>query len=158
VFNLLRNSPSWEAFVSEVHGPSSSKKTLSPIQLESSWRPTSTASHASSRTKTGPWNCLMNAWPAVATGQPLNTEISSGKNGGLCRERFLCGAPLLRGTTLAWTPVIPLGIKEERDRRARLVVDHTWFLINQHTLEWTKEAMQFGGALYRIPEDLPRRP
>jgi hypothetical protein len=42
----------------------------------------------------------------------------------------------------------PLGIKEERDRRARLVVDHTWFLINQHTLEWTtKEAMQFGGAL-----------
>jgi hypothetical protein len=45
----------------------------------------------------------------------------------------------------------PLGIKEERDRRARLVVDHTWFLINQHTLEWTtKEAMQFGGALYRI--------
>jgi hypothetical protein len=41
-----------------------------------------------------------------------------------------------RGTTLAWTPVIPLGIKEEQDR-ARLVVDHTWFLINQHTLEWT---------------------
>lgn len=45
----------------------------------------------------------------------------------------------------------PLGIKEERDRRARLVVDHTWFLVNQNTLELTpKEAMQFGGALYRV--------
>jgi hypothetical protein len=45
----------------------------------------------------------------------------------------------------------PLGIKEERDRRARLVVDHTWFGVNQNTVEYTtKEAMQFGGTLYRI--------
>jgi hypothetical protein len=51
VFKLLRNSPSWEAFVSEVHGPSSSKRTWNPIQLESSWRPHQHGSHASSRTR-----------------------------------------------------------------------------------------------------------
>lgn len=45
----------------------------------------------------------------------------------------------------------PLGIKEERDRRPRLVVDHTWHGVNDSTIEYTtKEAMQFGGALYRI--------
>ena len=45
----------------------------------------------------------------------------------------------------------PLGVKEERERRPRLVVDHTWFGVNDATVPHTpKEAMQFGAALPRI--------
>jgi hypothetical protein len=45
----------------------------------------------------------------------------------------------------------PLGIKEERERKPRLVCDHSFFGINHHTLTHTPpEAMQFGGTLPRI--------
>ena len=45
----------------------------------------------------------------------------------------------------------PLGCKEERERRPRLVCDHTSFGLNQCTyLRTPEEAMQFGGALGRI--------
>jgi len=45
----------------------------------------------------------------------------------------------------------PLGTKEERDRRARLVVDHSWFLINELTKAYLyPEVMQFGGTLPRL--------
>ena len=45
----------------------------------------------------------------------------------------------------------PLGVKEERDRRPRLVVDHTFYEINDNTQVLVPlEAMQFGGALERL--------
>ena len=47
--------------------------------------------------------------------------------------------------------ISPLGVKEERERKPRLVCDHSFFGVNQHTLLRTPpEAMQFGGALHRI--------
>ena len=45
----------------------------------------------------------------------------------------------------------PLGIKEERERKPRLVCDHSFFGINQNTITRTPpEAMQFGGTLQRV--------
>ncbi len=45
----------------------------------------------------------------------------------------------------------PLGVKEERARKARLICDHSFFGINQGTvLRTPSEAMQFGGTLNRI--------
>lgn len=45
----------------------------------------------------------------------------------------------------------PLGIKEERDRRPRLVVDHTFHGVNQATAPLSpEEAMQYGATLHRI--------
>ena len=45
----------------------------------------------------------------------------------------------------------PSGVKDERDRRPRLVVDHTFFFVNRDTLALApKESMQFGQALPRI--------
>lgn len=47
--------------------------------------------------------------------------------------------------------ISPLGAKEERERRPRLICDHTFFGVNQHTLLRTPpEAMQFGGTLERV--------
>ena len=44
--------------------------------------------------------------------------------------------------------ISPLGVKEERERKPRLVCDHSFFGVNQHTLLRTPpEAMQFGGTL-----------
>jgi hypothetical protein len=45
----------------------------------------------------------------------------------------------------------PLAVKDEVNRRPRVLVDHTWFGINEHTInELPPEVMQFGGALPRI--------
>jgi len=45
----------------------------------------------------------------------------------------------------------PAGVKPERDRRPRLVGDHSWFPVNDLTLpNVLKEAMQFGRALQRL--------
>jgi hypothetical protein len=46
----------------------------------------------------------------------------------------------------------PLAVKDEGEkRRPRVLVDHTWFGVNEHTVtELPPEVMQFGGALPRI--------
>jgi len=45
----------------------------------------------------------------------------------------------------------PAQIKEERDRRPRFIADHRTLGVNDHTLPVApKEAMQFGGTLYRL--------
>jgi hypothetical protein len=46
----------------------------------------------------------------------------------------------------------PLAVKDEGEkRRTRVLVDHTWFGVNEHTLtELPPEVMQFGSALPRI--------
>ena len=47
--------------------------------------------------------------------------------------------------------ISPLGVKEERERKPRLVCDHSFFGVNQTTaLRTPPEAMQFGGTLSRI--------
>lgn len=45
----------------------------------------------------------------------------------------------------------PIGIVPQRDRRPRIIVDYSYYLVNLETLELTAhEAMQFGTALKRI--------
>ena len=45
----------------------------------------------------------------------------------------------------------PAAVKDERDRKPRLLCDHSWYPVNETTLPHAPpEAMQFGGALHRI--------
>ena len=45
----------------------------------------------------------------------------------------------------------PVAVKEEVNRRPWVIVDHTWFGVNGHTVvELPPQVMQFGGALSRI--------
>jgi hypothetical protein len=45
----------------------------------------------------------------------------------------------------------PMAVKEEFNRRPRVLVDHTWFGVNEHTVpDLPKEVMQFGGTLPRL--------
>ena len=49
----------------------------------------------------------------------------------------------------------PAAVKDERDRKPRLLCDHSWFPIIDTTLPHVPlEAMQFGGALPRILSDV----
>ena len=57
----------------------------------------------------------------------------------------------------------PAAVKDERDRKPRLLCDHSWYGINDQTLPHVPpEAMQFGGALQRLLRAIrranPRRP
>ena len=47
---------------------------------------------------------------------------------------------------------VPLAVKDEGEKRQpRVIVDHTWFGVNDHTVvELPPEVMQFRGALSRI--------
>ena len=45
----------------------------------------------------------------------------------------------------------PMAVKDEFNRRPRVIIDHTWFGVNEHTIaELPKEVMQFGGTLPRL--------
>ena len=45
----------------------------------------------------------------------------------------------------------PAAVKEERERRPRLLCDHSWYPVNETTCPHAPpEAMQFGGALHRV--------
>jgi hypothetical protein len=44
-----------------------------------------------------------------------------------------------------------MAVKDEFNHRPQVIIDHTWFGINEHTIaELPKEVMQFGGALPRL--------
>jgi hypothetical protein len=120
--------------------------------------PTSTESHVSSQTKTGPWNYLMNAWPADATDQPLNTETFIREEmADFVESGFYAVLPYPQCDTCL-TPAFPWG--SGGARQACPVGSGPHLVPYQPThLEWTtKEAMQFGGASTASCEDLPRRP
>lgn len=45
----------------------------------------------------------------------------------------------------------PSAVKDERDRRPRLLCDHSWYTTNEYTIPHAPpEAMQFGGAIHRV--------
>jgi hypothetical protein len=45
----------------------------------------------------------------------------------------------------------PLAVKDEQNWQPRVLVDHTYFGVNEHTIkELPSKVMQFGGALARI--------
>jgi hypothetical protein len=131
VFKPTRNSPSWEAFVSEVHGPSSSN-------MESLPHPA--GEFLASYTSTGPMRPVGRRLDLELLDERMARRLppAATEHRDFIREEmadfvesgFYAVLPYPRYDTCLDSGY-PLGIKEER--RARLVVDHTWFLINQHT-------------------------
>lgn len=148
-------SPSWADFVRQVHGPSHLKANLQDL-------PHPAGEYLSHLREHG--------IPVVVCSEPLTPEQE--------REQLHCGchksaqdhAAFLREemsdniehgywVVLPYDLVkdlpnrrySPCGVKGEHDRRARLVVDHTWFFVNCDTLGIAPmESMQFGMALPRI--------
>ena len=152
---MLESSASWVDFVRQVHGPSSLQDNMQDLPHQAGEYLASLHEHGV---------------PCIQEDEDWSLELldermargchrSATEHKAFIREEmadfvengFYAVLPYSKVRHLKGLRLSPLGIKEERDRRARLVVDHTWFLINLHTLGYTtKEAMQFGGALYRL--------
>lgn len=66
-------------------------------------------------------------------------------------NRFWAVLPYSAVRHLPQLQLSPAAVKEERDRKPRLLCDHSWNPVNENTLPHSPpEAMQFGGALHRV--------
>ncbi|MGL5936964.1 MAG: hypothetical protein ACRCZI_15235 [Cetobacterium sp.] len=66
-------------------------------------------------------------------------------------SRFWCVLPYAAVRDLPNLQLSPAAVKDERDRKPRLLSDHSWYPVNETTLAHAPpEAMQFGGALRRV--------
>jgi len=99
----------------------------------------------------GPPSTKMTVLPTAATSQPKCTSSSSTKKWPISSRGFWVVLPYSIAKDLPDSAYSPPGTKEECNRRARLVVDHSWFLINELTKAYLyPEVMQFGGTLPRL--------
>jgi hypothetical protein len=66
-------------------------------------------------------------------------------------NRFWVVLPYKLVRDLPQLQLSPAAVKEERQRKPRLLCDHSWYPVNECTLPHAPpEAMQFGGALQRV--------
>jgi hypothetical protein len=66
-------------------------------------------------------------------------------------NRFWAVVPYSAVRHLPQLQLSPAVVKEERERKPRLLCDHSWNPINEKTLPHSPpEAMQFSGALHRV--------
>ena len=152
---MFDDSESWEAFVKQVHGPSSLQDNMENLPHPAGEFLASLHEHGAPCVQSDEdWSLeLLDERMAHGCHRSANEhrDFIRGEMADFVDAGFYAVLPYSKVRHLPGLRLSPLGIKEERDRRARLVVDHTWFLVNKHTLEYTtKEAMQFGGALYRV--------
>jgi len=158
-------APSWEAFVRDIQGSSYLSSRLDnlqhpaadllkqmrdegvPVPMDtSSWTP----KHKDDCVAYG---CHKSA--------EMHKEFIREEMADFIKKGFQVVLPYSIAKDLPDSAYSPLGTKEERDRRARLVVDHSWFLINELTKAYLyPEVMQFGGTLprllYRVRHSNPR--
>lgn len=153
--DMLDTSSSWEEFVSKVHGPSSLQDGMRNLDHPAGEFLASMHDYGVPCVQSDPDWTLEELDSRMARGCHRSAiehkDFIREEMADFVESGFYAVLPYSKVRHLPGLRLSPLGIKEERDRRARLVVDHTWYGVNQNTLEYTtKEAMQFGGALYRI--------
>ena len=151
----LQAAPDWETFVQQEHGPSHLRENLQELPHPAGPFLASLQEHGTPVAfDDEPWT-LEQMDAVVAKG----CHPTAQKHAAFIAEEMLefaesgywivlpysvaRGLPELRGSAAH--------IKEELNRKARFLADHSVWGINEHTLPLTpKEAMQFGGTLPRI--------
>ena len=148
-------SSSWETFVTAFRGRSYLAPNVEQVQhpaaeLLAKWRDEGVPALTSSE----PWptedldlhierGCHHSA---VEHAEFLREEMSEFIENG-----FWVVLPYSKVQGLPNLQLSPAAVKEERDRKPRLLCDHSWYPVNETTLaHCPPEAMQFGGALHRI--------
>ena len=151
----LAKAESWEQFVNEVHGPPHLRPNLDRHE-----HPAGALLH----------QYQLHGVPVLMAGEPpspadLDAKIERGAHqsarlhGPFIRQEmsefiksgYWVVLPYSQVRDLPDLHLSPLGVKEERDRRPRLVADHTFYGENDLTCPTAPpESMQFGGTLYRI--------
>ncbi len=155
----LTSCPSWEVFVERFRGRSYLADELDQLDhpaapLLRQWRDHGVPALSSSP----PWPSHVKD-SYVARG----CHRSAAENSDFLREemsefidnRFWVVLPYALVRDMPQLQLSPAAVKEERERKPRLLCDHSWYPVNDDTLPHAPpEAMQFGGALARIMRDV----
>jgi hypothetical protein len=111
-----------------------------------------------------------NGVPVLTSSEPLSGDLkdsyvergchrSANEHFAFLREemfefidnRFWAVLPYSAVRHLPQLQLTPASVKEERERKPRLLCDHSWNPVNEKTLPHSPpEAMQFRGALHRV--------
>ena len=154
-----KSAGSWETFVNEFRGHSYLSDDIQDLPhpaapILRTWRDRGVPVQMS----TEPWT-LEQKDEAVARGchpsATAHAEFVRDEMASFIENNFWLVLPYDLVRELLLLRLTPLACKEERDRRARLLMDHSWpwlwDIINQNTLPGAPpEAMQFGPMLNRL--------
>ena len=155
--NVLRlhSAPDWKTFVQQEHGPPHLRENLQDLDHPAGAFLSSLEAHGVPVAfDDEPWS-LKKMDDVVKKG----CHPTAQKHAAFIAHEMLEFAESGYWTILPYSEVrhlpglrgSPSHIKEELDRKARFLADHSNWGINEHTLALTaKEAMQFGGTLYRL--------
>ena len=150
----FQRAESWDAFVNEFRGRSYLSPELEQVdhpaaELLREWRDDGVPAMSTS----DPWtlqekdDCFQRGCHKSATDHAgfLREEMAE-----FIENRFWAVLPYRLVRHLANLSLSPAAVKDERDRRPRLLCDHSWTIVNESTVPHAPpEAMQFGGALHR---------
>lgn len=149
------NASSWEALVASFRGPSYLSPELElvdhpAIELLRQWRDQGVPAESTSEnwTRKELDRCIERGCHLSANEHRdfLREEMAE-----FIENRFWMVLPYAQARNLPNLMLSPAAVKEERDRKPRLLCDHSWNPVNETTIEHAPpEAMQFGGALPRI--------
>ena len=152
-------APSWEEFVSNFRGPSYLAEALNDVnhpaaELLQRWRDEGVPVHTSSL----PWTdeqkdeCINRGCHVSAT---RHSEFLREDFADSIESKFWMVLPYDLVKHLKELMIWPAAVKDEHNRRPRLLCDHSWDWgwpsVNDTTIAHAPpESMQFGWALYRI--------
>jgi len=151
----LHSSPDWETFVQQEHGPPHLRANLQDLPHPAGAFLASLEAHGVPVAfDDEPWT-IQRMDEAVKKG----CHPTAQKHSAFIAQEMLEFAESGYWTILPYSEVrhlpglrgSPAHMKEELDRKDRFLADHSNWGVNEHTLALApKEAMQFGGTLYRL--------
>ena len=153
----LACAPSWREFVNDVRGKSYLAASIGDIpHTASTYLQQLRDQGIPVRLDDPPWDPEQISLKAERGAHPSATvqrHFLRGEFADFIEAGFWVVLPLeqLRNLPDKDLRLSPMAVKEEFNRRPRVLVDHTWFGINEHTIpDLPKEVMQFGGTLPRL--------
>ena len=151
----LHSAPDWKTFVQQEHGPPHLRENLQELAHPAGQFLASIEAHGVPVAfDDEPWS-LQRMDDAVKKGCHPTAQKHSAFIAHEMTEFMESGywtvLPYSEVRHLPGVRGSPAHMKEELDRKDRFLADHTNWGVNEHTLPLApKEAMQFGGALYRL--------
>lgn len=152
----LRSSPSWESFVNSQHGPPHLQPGLDLLPLEAATYLSGLQQHGAPVLLDEPEWSPAKRQEAIERGCHFSAvqhkEFIAGEMCDFAEDGFWAILPYDLIKDLPGVRLSPAQIKEEKDRRPRFIADHSYSGVNDNTIRCTApaDAMQFGGAMYRL--------
>lgn len=153
----LACASSWKQFVNEMRGKSYLSANIGDIpHTARTYLQQLRDQGIQVRLDDPPWHAdkiIHNAQRGAHPSATVHRNFLRGEFADFIEAGFWVVLPLaqLRALPDADLRLSPMAVKEEFNRRPRVLVDHTWFGVNEHTIpDLPKEVMQFGGTLPRL--------